>query len=34
MNVMMGSRGLFCREYREDIIYDNEAEECDAYDPY
>jgi len=32
-NVFMGTKGLFCGVFREVIVFDTEAEECEWYKP-
>lgn len=33
-HVMMGTAGLFCHKFKEDIIFDTDAEDCESYNPY
>lgn len=34
VNVMMGTLGLFCHKFKEDIVFDTDAEECECFEPY
>ena len=33
-NVALGTKGLFCTEFREPIVSDDVAEDCPEFTPY